>query len=143
MSEDARSKILRLIELALHEKTPPHEASAAAMAACRKIRAERVLSELLQSEGGLVGVEDVVIVVIPFLILNQSSTMLRVSRLEPPKKHSSHVMLIPKEYVRKTVMMTLEESKAIGWKGSQVIKSLTLVRSYFETARQSGWDDWA
>ena len=137
------ARVLALIELATSPGTPEHEASAAAMAACRRIKQDGLLALLSAGGEGLVGREDVVVVTIPFLILNQSEHVFRVSRLEPPRKHSSHVLLIPKEYVRKSVMMTNDEAKALGWDGGLIIKSLTLVRAYFNTARQSGWDDWS
>lgn len=140
MAEDSRAKVLALVELAVGRTTPPHEARAAAMAACKRIKESGLL---LEGPRGLAGAEDVVVVTIPFLVLNDTSKVFRVARLEPPRRSSSHVLLIPKEYVRKVVFMDLDECRAVGWKGSSVIKSLTLVKSYFDTARQSGWDDWS
>lgn len=145
MAQDPRGQVLALIELAVGEGTPPHEAAAAAMAACRRIKKEGLLLFDFLEEGGGEGSsrEELVRVEIPFIILTQSADLLRISRIEPPKKHSSHVLLVPKKYVRKIEMMGPEETKAIGWgQSGNIIKSLTLLKSYFDVARQSGWDRW-
>jgi hypothetical protein len=144
VATDPRSKVLSLIELAVGKTTPPHEAAAAAMAACRKIKAEGLLILRLVEEDSGHGSyrEEIVLVDVPFLVMSQSSTLYRVAKLEPPKGHSSEIFLIPKEFVKSVVMMTPEETRAIGWKSSSVIKSMRIDRSYFEQARQNGWDRW-
>lgn len=148
MPSDPRAKVLALIELAVGKGTPPHEAAAAAMAACRKIKAEGLLLvRLVEEEEGRgssrgSGREEWIFVDIPFLVMTQTSTLYRVARLEPPRGSSSSIFLIPKEFIRDLVMMTQEETRAIGWKTSSVIKSMHLNNGYFDKARQNGWDRW-
>ena len=139
MAQDPRALVLALVELAVSKGTPPHEATAAAMAACKKIKEFGLLTLDFIEEGK----EELVVVRIPFLILTQSSELYRVARLEARKTHSSHVLLIPKRFVRKVEMMSAAEVKEIGWGNSgSIISSLTLVKTYFEEARRSGWDQW-
>jgi hypothetical protein len=143
---DPRVKVLALIELAVGKGTPPHEAAAAAMAACRKIKAEGLLLVRLVEEekgsGSGRGREEWIFVDIPFLVMTQTATLYRVARLEPPRGSSSSIFIIPKEFVRNLVMMTPEETRAIGWKTSSVIKSMSIDNSYFDKAKQNGWDRW-
>jgi len=143
MSEDPRAKVIALIELAVGKGTPPHEASAAAMAACRKIKAEGLLLlKFVEETSSEARKGEFILVDIPFLVMGQSATLYRVARLDPPKRHSSAVFLIPKEFVESVVMMNPEEVLAIGWRTSSVIKSMRIDKIYFEQARQKGWDRW-
>lgn len=147
MKPDPRAKVLALIELAVGKGTPPHEASAAAMAACRKIKAEGLLLvRLVEEEASAAGAgssrEEWIFVDIPFLVMTKTATVYRVARLEPPRGSSSAIFIIPHEFIRDLVMMTAEETRAIGWKTSSVIKSMHLNNGYFDKARQNGWDRW-
>jgi hypothetical protein len=145
VASDPRSKVLALIELAVGKGTPPHEAAAAAMAACRKIKSEGLLLlRLIEDEEGerSTGREEWIFVDIPFLVMTKTATVYRVARLEPPRGSSSAIFIIPHEFIRNVVMMTPDETKAIGWKTSSVIKSLSLNTSYFNQAKQNGWDRW-
>lgn len=149
MATHMRAKILALIELAVGETTPEHEAKAAAMAACKKLKETGLLSSA-SPIGGSSGrrdrkrrthQSDEVVLTMPFIILTQSPFVLRVGRIE--KQQTAQVLLIPKEYVIEVEMMEVEETKAIGWgQSSSIIKKLVLKRSYFDHARETGWASW-
>jgi hypothetical protein len=129
-----RQRAIDLVTLAADPRTPEHEASAAALAACKLIQKEGLLLEHIARE-------EIVTLNVTFLILTESGELYRLAKITPPRLQSDKVLLIPKEYVRSVTMMTSAETKRIGWKGSRIIKRISIVKSYFDTARESGWDD--
>lgn len=131
-----RQRAIDLVMLAADPRTPEHEASAAALAACKLIQKERLLDD------GASG-EEIVTLNVTFLILTESGELYRLAKITPPRLQSEKVLLVPKEWVRSVTMMTSAESKRIGWRGSRIIKRISIVKSYFDTARASGWDDYS
>jgi len=138
-----RSRVLKLIELAVHPGTPPHEAAAAAMAACRRIHEEGLLSDDIREDRfSSVRTGDFSTFEVAFLVLGESDNLYRLAKVIPPRLQSEVIILLPKEYVREVTMMTKAEKRKIGWSGMRVIKRVSIVRSYFDHARANGWDNW-
>ena len=140
----SRLQVLKLIELAVHPGTPSHEATAAAMAACRRIHKEGLLTakqgeHVRPSEApkGSSRTFDVV-----FLVLTETDVLYRLAKIVPPRLQSENVILLPKQYVAEVEFMTKVETRKIGWRGSRVIKRLAIDLSYFDDARSNGWDAW-
>lgn len=147
MSEDARSKIRDLLRLARHPGTPRHEAEAAARAAARRMREEEIAEADLGPEDELrapaLARPDVVVIGTPLLVVTESSSHYRMAKLTPPARFSSHLILVPKRYVREIVWMSSTEAVALGWKGgSRITKAVALERGYFQDAVSSGWNSW-
>lgn len=142
-----RQKAIDLVKLAADPRTPEHEALAAALSACKLIEREKLLEE--SGEGWSLPTErndgwgELVVLSVTFLILTESSSMLRVAKITPPRLQSDKVLYIPKEYVKDVTMMTKAETKRIGWGSSRIIKQISLVKSYFESARAAGWDNYS
>lgn len=138
MARDPRARARALIQLAVGETTPIEEAKNAALQACRIIAREDLLIESTPEWGPQR--EELVILRVPMAIVLETREIYRMAAIEVPKSYSQRIMTIPKRFVRDLEMMTPKEATAIGWgKATNITRSITLEKSYFETAHQHGW----
>ena len=83
--------------------------------------------------------EPVVIVNDPLYVVSEYPWAWRLAKLEPPKGYSSHIVLVPKEYVRDIKWMSSAQKKRIWHEHARIIERLTVLHRWVEEAKPQGW----
>lgn len=142
------AKVRGLVALATGLTTPGHEASAAALAAVRLIKKHDLLgsgearSEArgegkrrgaassgwgspVSDHGGRSAARGRASGAVVFLVLTDTTSLYRLGEIQLPSQQTSRIFTVDKASVGSVVFMTQEETAAVGWGSSRIIKSFS------------------
>lgn len=138
------AKVRGLVALATGLTTPGHEASAAALAAVRLIKKHDLLGSgearsegkrrgaassgwgsPVSDHGGRSAARGRASGAVVFLVLTDTTSLYRLGEIQLPSQQTSRIFTVDKASVGSVVFMTQEETAAVGWGSSRIIKSFS------------------
>jgi hypothetical protein len=143
---DVMAKVRGLVALATGLTTPGHEASAAALAAVRLIKKHELLGpgsgsgagsgsgsgrrraasgweSPVAGQSGRARGPAVASGSVVYLVLTDTLSLYRLGEIHLPSQQTSRIFTVDKASVGGVVFMTQEETAAIGWGSSRIIRT--------------------